>query len=213
MHVGTAEAAELIASSGASCETCPHYLAFSSDDFAAKGSSLKTAPPVKSRGQAERLMELLANGTISFVASDHAPASPKEKASGSVWTDYGGIPGTGTLFPYLLSEGLLAEKMNLATFLKAVSENAAARYGLASKGAIAPGRDADLVLVDLSATTRFDAADLLSKGTITPFDGMNLKGRIVRTFVRGVRVYDADLSRGERIVARPGTGKHIKWGA
>ncbi|HSV56678.1 MAG TPA: amidohydrolase family protein, partial [Magnetospirillaceae bacterium] len=72
VHVGTAEAAELLAAAGATCETCSHYLEFSSEDFERLGSALKTAPPVKSPGQAARLWSLLEDGTISFVASDHA---------------------------------------------------------------------------------------------------------------------------------------------
>lgn len=209
MHVGTAEAAELIASGGASCETCPHYLAFSAEDFAEKGSSLKTAPVVKARGQAERLWKLLADGTISFVASDHAPAPPKEKHTASVWTDYGGIPGTGTLFPYLYSEGYKAGRLSLPAFLRATSGAAAARYGLsAGKGSLETGKDADFVLVDPEGEYLVKGEELLSKGTITPFEGMRLKGAIRATYVRGRPVWEAGLG----ITAPIGYGKHLCWG-
>ncbi len=220
VHVGTAAAAELLAAGGASCETCPHYLAFSSADFERLGSALKTAPPVKSPGEAARLWRLLGEGRIAFAASDHAPAPFEEKRTGSVWTDYGGIPGTGTLFPYLYSEGLRAGRLGLARFLEALSGGAAARYGLAArKGSIEVGKDADLVFVDRAATRVVRGAMLLSKGTITPFEGMTLQGETVKTFVRGRLVWDAGSAGAAEsgggsngIVAPPGHGKYLRWG-
>lgn len=177
--------------SGGTCETCPHYLAFNREDFADKGSALKTAPPVKSREQAEQLWRLLEDGTISFVASDHAPAPDAEKATGSPWTDYGGIPGTGTLFHYVYARGYKAGRLSLTSFLRAVSGAAAARYGLSGrKGALAVGMDADLVIIDPRATHVVKGKELLSKGTITPFEGMKLDGKILATLVRGALVWD-----------------------
>ncbi|HUW42226.1 MAG TPA: amidohydrolase family protein, partial [Rectinemataceae bacterium] len=224
VHVGTAAAAELLHRGGASCETCSHYLAFSSEDFAEKGAALKTAPVVKGRGEREALWRLLADGAIDFVTSDHAPSPESEKNTGNVLTAYGGIPGTGTLFPYLLSEGLFAGRLSLSRFLDAISGAAARRYGLwARKGSLALGKDADLVLVDPSATWRVEGSKLLSKGKITPFEGMSLKGGVVATYVRGRRVFDAGvfggdsvthnrISDGPGIVAEPGSGKFLAWG-
>ena len=225
VHVGTAEAASLVAGAGASCETCAHYLAFGREDFDTLGAALKTAPVVKSRAERELLWSLLARGSIAFVASDHAPAPAFEKNTGDVWTAYGGIPGTGTMFPYLYSEGLRRGRLTLPRFLDAVSGSAARRYGLAArKGSIAVGKDADLVLVDPSAETIIRGARLLSKGRITPFDGMRLTGRALATYVRGRRVFDARVfdshifdSRGvgqdlPGIVAEPGYGRFLSWG-
>lgn len=218
VHVGTAEAAETVAAAGASCETCPHYLAFSSDDFADKGSSLKTAPPVKAPGQADRLWKLLDSGVVSYVTSDHAPAPAAEKRTGSAWTDYGGIPGTGTLFPYLYSEGLKAGRLGLGAFLRATSGGAAARFGLSgAKGAIAVGMDADLVLVDPAGAYVVRGDELLSKGSITPFEGMRLRGSIRLTMVRGRAVWDADarersVDPAAGVVVEAGYGKQLRWG-
>jgi len=208
VHVGTAAAAQLAHAAGASCETCAHYLEFGREDFAAKGASLKTAPVVKGRAERERLWALLAAGSIDFLASDHAPASLEEKETGDIWTAYGGIPGVGTGFPFLYSEGLVAGRISLARFLEASSASAARRYGLwARKGSIAPGKDADLVLVDPSGTTRIEGAKLLSKGRITPFEGRILAGAIRATYRRGSLVYD-----GSAVVAEPGTGRFLTWG-
>jgi dihydroorotase-like cyclic amidohydrolase len=209
VHVGTSEAAETVAAAGSTCETCAHYLAFSREDFATKGSSLKTAPPVKARGQADRLWKLLADGTIAFVTSDHAPALAEEKRSGSVWTDYGGIPGTGTMLPYLFSEGYLTGRLSLARFLEVVSSAAAQRYGLwARKGSIEVGKDADLVLIDPKATTTISGENLYSKGHDTPFEGMKLNGSIRSTWLRGQKIYDADIG----ISIKPGYGRFLTWG-
>jgi allantoinase len=232
VHVATAAAAELVASAGSSCETCAHYLAFGREDFSEKGAALKTAPVVKSRAERERLWRLLSGGVISFVASDHAPAPASEKNTGDPWTAYGGIPGTGTMLPYLYSEGLVARRLSLARFLDAVSGAAARRYGLdARKGSIALGKDADFVLLDPKGTTTIVGPALLSKGKITPFDGMQFSGRIVATYVRGRRVFDTRISGDcvpdsrspdfashnavhelPGIVSEPGYGRFLTWG-
>ena len=175
---------------------------------------------MKARGESEALWKLLAAGDIDFVASDHAPAPAAEKETGNPWTAYGGIPGTGTMFPYLLSEGYFSGRLSLPRLLEASSAAAARRYGLdARKGSIEPGKDADFVLVDPEATATVRGGSLFSKGTITPFEGMVLKGRIAATWLRGRPVYEAlpvktagQAGMGGRIVAGPGSGKFLSWG-
>jgi allantoinase len=209
VHVGTAAAAELVRAAGASCETCAHYLEFGREDFAERGAALKTAPVVKGRAERGKLWRLLADGGIDFLASDHAPSSREEKETGDVWTAYGGIPGVGTGFPYLYSEGLVRGRLTLPRFLEVSSGAAARRYGLsARKGALLPGHDADLVLVDPAASSKVEGGRLLSKGKITPFEGMVLAGSVAGTYIRGRLVYDP--LRG--IVAEPGYGRFLIWG-
>ncbi len=227
VHVGTAEAAAALDAAGATCETCSHYLAFTREDFAKQGPFLKTAPPVKSRGHAQRLWALLADGRISYVTSDHAPARPEEKRTGSVWTDYGGIPGVGTTLPFLFSEGYLAGRLTLGRFLDATSGAAARRFGLASrKGSLEAGKDADFVLADPKDRTVLTGAALYSKGKDTPFDGLALRGSIRSTWVRGRLIYDAEAASGghpsrgagaahpelKGIVAESGSGRFLTWG-
>lgn len=230
VHVGTAEVVDEVARAGASCETCAHYLAFTEADFPRLGAALKTAPPVKTAADREGLWERLADGRISFLASDHAPAPEAEKNTGDPLTAYGGIPGVGTGFPYLLSEGYFAGRLSLARFLDATSGAAARRYGLAArKAALAVGMDADFAMVDPGSTTTIEGSRLLSLGRITPFEGMRLKGRVVETWVRGVPVFSKDgptegaaggargagldaRGAGPGIAVAPGYGKFLTWG-
>jgi len=208
VHIGTANAARLLKNkSQITGETAPHYLQFSNEDLTRIGGALKTAPVVKSPGNAERLWEMLIDGTLAFAASDHAPAPANQKNTGSAWKDYSGIPGAGTLFPYLYSEGLVKRKIDLDRFLKITSENAARRYGLFNrKGSIEIGKDADLVLIDPEANWTVKGAEFFSNGKITPFEGMTFRGRVVKTIVRGKLVYDVEKG----IVAEPGSRRFLR---
>jgi allantoinase len=207
VHVGTAGAADVIAQCGATGETAPHYLEFTLADFVRVGGPLKVTPPVKAAPNREQLWDHVARGTLAFVASDHAPCPREGKDTGSIWTDYSGISGTGTLLPYVLSEGYLKGRIGLSRFLEVVSEAAAQRYGLADrKGAIAPGKDADLVLVDPEATWTVRGAAFHSKGKVTPLEGRELRGRVLKTLVRGAVVYDAD----QGVVAPGGHGQLLR---
>ncbi len=206
VHVSTATAAELIAASPATCETAPHYLAFDLDDFVRIGSPLKTTPPVKMSGNKELLWDYLARGMIDFTASDHAPCPAAGKETGSIWTDYAGIPGSGTLLPYLFSEGYAKGRLSLRRLVEVTSENAARLYGLfPEKGAIEVGTDADLVLIDPELAWKVKGSQFLSKGHITPFEGMELRGRVVRTIVRGKTVYED----GAGILVEGGYGRFL----
>jgi dihydroorotase-like cyclic amidohydrolase len=193
VHISTARSVEIIEASAVTCETGPHYLQFDLDDFIRIGSALKTTPPVKPPGNSERLWQSLAAGQIDFVASDHAPCPDSGKETGSIWSDYAGIPGSGTLLPYLFSEGYIQGRLSLRRLVEVTSESAARRYGLyPQKGAIKSDTDADLVLIDPNRTWTVEGEKFFSKGHITPFEGMVLQGRVVRTIVRGRTVYEVD---------------------
>ena len=208
VHVSTGRAAEIIGCSPfVTGETGPQYLAFTLEDFESIGSPLKVTPPPRPAPNNEQLWTALANGTLSFVASDHAPAPAAQKQTGSIWTDYGGIPGTGTLLPYLFSEGYAAGRIGLCRLVELTSMAAARRYGLDHrKGGLRVGMDGDCVLIDPDAEWTVKGAEFLSKGTITPFEGMRLTGKIKKTIVRGSLVYDS----GTGIVAEPGFGAFLR---
>lgn len=206
VHIGTARAGEIVAGRTTTTgETCPQYLQFDTEDFERIGAPLKITPPVKGPAEKAKLWKLLAEGGIDFVASDHAPGTAQEKNTGSIWTDYAGIPGCPTLFPYTYSEGLRTGRLSLQRFLEVTSGAAARRYRIDDrKGRIQIGMDADLVLVDPAANRVVRGMESLSKGKITPFEGMELTGRVNTTIVRGTVVYT-----GDAIVAPGGSGRFL----
>ena len=207
VHLGTARAAELLRGRAATGETTPQHLEFDELDFERIGGPLKVTPPVKGPENKAALWQLLRDGVIDFVASDHAPCQEKDKMTGSVWTDYAGIPGVGTLFPYMLSEGYFAGRLSLRQLARVTSGAAAQRYGLsARKGSIGVGKDADLVLIDPEAEWVVEGQKFLSKGKVTPFEGMRCKGRIVKTLLRGQVIYDSETG----VQVRPGYGQWIR---
>lgn len=208
VHVGTGRAAKMLKrQKHVSAETAPHYLAFNVNDLERIGAALKTNPVVKKPKNKNILWRCLQKGILDFVASDHAPAPDEMKNTGSVWTDYAGIPGSGTMFPFLYSEALIRRHMPLSRFLQITAENAAKRYGFFDrKGSIEIGKDADFVLLDPGAQTEIHGSDFLSKGKVTAFEGQIFQGRVQKTIVRGNVVYDADKG----ILADPGYGQFIR---
>ena len=192
VHLGTTRAAEIVAGlEHVSGETCPQYLEFDVTDFERIGAPLKITPPVKGPEHKARLWQMLADGGIDFIASDHAPGTADEKSTGSIWTDYSGIPGGPVLFMYALSEGYLSGRLTLERLIEITSTNAAKRYRFCDrKGSIDVGKDADFVFVDPNATTTFSAADSPSLGKVSPWDGRTFMGRVKRTILRGQSIYD-----------------------
>ena len=108
----------------------------------------------------------------------------------------------------MISEGYLEGRLSLRRLLEVTSSRAASRYNLSSKGALAPGKDADIAFVDLRRTWTVKGKEFLSRGKITPFEGMTFQGRIVRTMLRGRMVYDE--TKG--ICAEPGYGSFLRPG-
>jgi allantoinase len=207
VHIGTAQAARLLHGTLVTGETAPHYLEYDVSDFERIGSPLKVTPVVKSSGEKSDLWDLLASGDVDFVASDHAPCSEREKHTGSIWTDYAGIPGVGTLLPYMFSEGYAKGRIGLRRLVEVTTETAARRYGIFDrKGSVGVGKDADLVFIDPQGSWTVRGEDFLSKGKITPFEGMTFTGRVMKTMVRGTIVYDVE----DGIMVGGGYGRLVK---
>jgi allantoinase len=190
VHVSSSDGVELVARAqgvDATCETCPHYLTLTEDDLETLGTRAKCAPPLRTRHDREALWQHLAAGRIRLVASDHSPCPPAMKA-GAFTEAWGGIAGCQSLLQLVL------ERLPPATAAQLTSANVAARFGL-PKARLEPGADADLLLVDLRER---HAPELLDRHRLSPFAGRPLKGRVVRTLVRGTTVY-----RDGKIVAEP----------
>jgi allantoinase len=216
VHVGAGEALDVIAEARGeglpmSGETCPQYLEFTEEDLRSQGALLKTAPVVKTEEDRERLWQGVANGDIQHVATDHAAGEwPAEKRTGSIWTDYGGVPGVELLLPYLYSEGYRRGRISLARMVEVVCAAPASFFGIGGhKGRIAPGFDADLAVIDETDGWTVRAGDLHNLNRYTPLEGRRLAGRVTATFVRGVRVYHRDAA-GEEFLEPAGFGRRIR---
>lgn len=167
-------------------ETCPHYLLLSTADQARLPDSfLRVKPPLRGPEHAEPLWRALLDGTIDMISTDHAPHLPAEKARESMWDSAPGFPGVETSMPLMLAQ-VSAGRMTLPDYVRRSSFNAARAFGLfPRKGLLAPGSDADIVLVDMTKRGTVQAAGLHSLGNATPFEGVPLHGLPVRTLVRG----------------------------
>jgi allantoinase len=170
-------------------ETCPHYLYFIQDDFARKKNSafLKTAPPVKHEEDRQELWAGLADGTLSFVTTDHAGCDPgAEKSSDNFWQVYGGIPGVEHRVPFMFSEGFLSGKLSLQKTVELLTTNVAGYFGLNDrKGSLEAGIDADFVLIDLWQAQNITGKNMHSKGKYTPFEDVTFNAKVYQTWLRG----------------------------
>jgi allantoinase len=194
-------------------ETCPHFLEFTVEDLESMGALLKTAPVVKSTADRARLWRGLAESELAFVTTDHAAGQwPDEKQTGSIWTDYGGVPGVELLLPYLFSEGVRRGRLSLARLAQVLSSGPARFFGIDHrKGALRPGLDADFVVLDENATWTVDAAALHNLNRYTPFEGRRLTGRVRATYLRGRCVFERRADGGEWF-APAGTGEFVRRG-
>jgi allantoinase len=187
VHVSTGQGVRLVAAARAdavdvTCETCPHYLAFEEDDLEKLGAIAKCAPPLRARADRDDLRAEVNAGRVQLIASDHSPSPPQLKEGEDAFAVWGGISGCQSLLPYVLSEGLAPAL---------VGERPAARFGLAHKGRLEAGADADLVLVDRSSESILRTEDLRYRHRQSPFVGRRFRARVVETWLRG-----APLSAG-----------------
>jgi allantoinase len=189
VHVSTLAGMQLIrAAQGrgvdVSGETCPHYLLYVGDDLERLGGVGKCAPPFRSEADRVGLWRMLAAGTLPMLVSDHSPSTLDLKAGGDFFKIWGGISGCQST-----RQLMLARSMDLRRLAAATSGNIAQRFGLPDKGEIAPGFDADLWLVDLTFSDVVKQEDLLYRNRFSVHEGQPVRGRTVRTFVRGRTVY------------------------
>jgi allantoinase len=194
VHVSTGRGVALVAEARArgmdvSCETCPHYLVLTEEDAEVLGNVAKCAPPLRPRRESESLWQALADGTLPMVASDHSPAPWALKDGEDAFAAWGGISGCQTLLALLLSEGHRLRALELDLIARVTSGYVARRFRLPRKGRLEPGADADLVLVDLTASGTLTADDLQYRHRHSPFVGRTLSARVARTLVRGRTVF------------------------
>jgi allantoinase len=153
----------------------------------------KVNPPIRPREDVEALWQAVLDRKVDWIVSDHACCSAEQKWSkndpDNIWLAKSGFGGTEYLLSGVLSEGS-KRGMSYNHIAELLSFNPAQRFGLLDKGDIAPGYDADIVLVDPGATFVVRAAQSQSHQGYTPFEGIELSGRVKSTFLRGSLIYD-----------------------
>ncbi|MFA5852817.1 MAG: dihydropyrimidinase [Spirochaetales bacterium] len=217
VHVSSASAlAEIKKARAEGCnitaETCPHYLILSDEKYAAYGPEalrFTLNPPLRGPFNLEPLWKGLADGALDIVSSDHCPFNilgQKDQASSDFMKIPNGLPGIEPRLPLLYSEGVRGNRLSLRRFVEVTSTNPAKYLGLyPSKGEIAPGSDADLVVIDPEANGVFSRSTLLQRNDYTPYEGIRRRGAIRTTLVRGSIVYKA----GRGIVGHKGQGMYL----
>jgi dihydroorotase len=166
-------------------ETCPHYLLLSADDYGRCGGVIRVNPPVREARNQDPLWGALADGSIDMLATDHAPHTPDEKTRNDIWTVDCGFPGVETQMPLMLTE-VSRGRMSICDYVRWSAANPATIWGLyPTKGAIVPGADADLAIVDLGRAWTIDDAKIQSRSKISPWHGRRVQGLPLHTLVRG----------------------------
>jgi allantoinase len=193
VHVSTAAGVHMVREAQArgvdvTCETCPHYLLYTEEDAERLAGAGKCAPPFRTVDDRAELWALLMNGTLPMVVSDHSPSTPDLKRDGDFFKVWGGISGCQTTRQLLLA-GLHGQSMDLLTMSAVTATNIARRFRLASKGELAVGFDADMWLVDLGHEDLVRGDDLLYRNRFSAHEGHPIRGRTVRTIVRGQTVF------------------------
>jgi allantoinase len=201
LHVSAAAALPLLAAArdeglAITAETCPHYLALAAQDVPAGATQYKCCPPVRERANRELLWEGLRAGVLDCVVSDHSPCPPELKQTdgdfGSAW---GGIASVQLALPVVWTAGR-ERGVSLAEVARWMAAVPAKIAGLAAKGRIAVGCDADLVAFAPDAEFVVTASMLRHRHKLTPYLGQRLTGVVRRTWLRGQDVPSA-APRGE----------------
>lgn len=202
-HVALAEAVFAILQAkrdGAdvTAETCPQYLFLTENDHASVGDLLKVLPPIRGISDQRALWDGLSSGALDFVATDHAPHEATDGRVVRAWEGNFGMAGVQTLLPLLL-DSAIAGRCDVADVVRWTSSAPAKAYSLyPRKGALKPGSDADLTLVDPSARWRVERPWWQSKSTNTAFWEREGLGAPVLTMLRG-----SIVARENEIVGGP----------
>ena len=206
LHLSAADALPLLEAArgrGAAItvETCPHYLALAAEDIPDGATQFKCAPPIRERANRERLWQALRDGIIDCVVSDHSPCPPamKHLADGDFGAAWGGISSVQLSLPVAWTQAR-ERGFSPADIARWMAARPAELAGVAGKGSIAPGLDADLVAFAPDDGFEVDPLRLHHRHKVTPYAGQRLHGVVRRTWLRGTAV-DGDRPSG-RLLAR-----------
>jgi dihydropyrimidinase len=213
VHCSTARSVALVAEARDSgqevtCETCPQYLLL--DNAVYEGSEpwrYILQPPLRDPGEPGRLWTLVEAGMVDLIATDHCDYTLGQKTAQDDFTQTpGGLPGVETLLPLMYTYGVGRGRLTLLQLVTLLSINPARVWGLwPRKGALLPGSDADLVIYDPQPEGVVTAESLHYLAGYTPYEGLQVQGRVKATISRGRIVY-----REGRFLGRKGQGKFVR---
>ncbi len=184
-------------------ETCPHYLTFAAEEIPDGATHFKCCPPVRERANREQLWTALADGTIDMIVSDHSPCTPNLKLleTGDFLDAWGGIAALQFSLPAIWTQ-IQKRGFGLRELTRWMSEAPARLAALDNrKGKIAIGYDADIVIFQTEKEFKVIPEIIEFKNKLTPYSGMNLRGVVEATYVRGVKVYEQGQFRANPIGA------------
>ncbi|WP_298837291.1 dihydropyrimidinase [uncultured Roseobacter sp.] len=218
-HVSAAESVTAIRAAQARgapvrAETCPHYLFMTADVLdrpGLEGAKWMCSPPQRTKTDQDALRDGLADGTLSLVSSDHAPYRFDETGKLSAGPDAGfhqianGLPGLETRLPLMFDAMVSQGDAGLSAFAELTATAPARLYGLAGKGSIAPGMDADIAIWDPDRKVTWGDDDLHDNVGYNPWSGRSITGWPVQVFLRGDLLVDDGTFLGS-----PGTGRRIQ---
>jgi dihydroorotase len=207
LHVTTAEEIALLAEHKdlASVEVTPNHLTLDDEAYRRIGTLAQMNPPVRAARHREAIWEGLRQGVVDVIGSDHAPHTLEEKAQPYPKSP-SGMPGVQTLVPLLLN-AVNEGRLTLARFVDLTNAGPLRLFGMAGKGRVAKGYDADLTIVDLKRRETITDEWTASRVGWTPFHGMQVTGWPVGTYVRGAKV----MWEGELVT--PSTGRPVRFQA
>ncbi|MDP2780228.1 dihydroorotase [Devosia sp.] len=200
LHISTAEEMVYLADHKdvASVEVTPHHLTLDETAYERLGTYVQMNPPVRDAIHRDGIWAGVSNGVADILGSDHAPHTREEKDH-AYPASHSGMTGVQTLVPIMLDH-VNAGKLSLQRFVDMTSAGPNRLFGIANKGRIAVGYDADLTIVDLKRRETIRNADVKSRAGWTPYDGVTVTGWPVGTIVRGKTV----MWQGELVTASTG---------
>jgi allantoinase len=200
LHVSSADAIDLLAAARAeglaiTSETCPHYLTLAAEDVPAGATDFKCCPPIRERANADRLWAGLQAGVIDCVVSDHSPCPPAMKlpGTGDFANAWGGIASLQLSLSVVWTRAI-ERGCGLTDLTRWMAARPAQLAGLAHKGRIAVGCDADLVAFAPDASFVVDPGRLEHRHKLTPYAGRRVTGVVRRTWLRGREIYGDDAA-------------------
>jgi dihydropyrimidinase len=209
-HCSTSRSVALVAEARdngqiVTCETCPQYLLL--DSTAYEGPEpwrYILQPPLRDPEEPDRLWALVEAGAVDLIATDHCDYTVAQKTAQDDFTQSpGGLPGLETLLPLMYTYGVAEGRLTLPQLVALLSANPARVWGMwPRKGALLPGSDADLVIYDPQPEGTISAENLHHQAGYTPYEGLQVRGRVRATISRG-----QVISRGGQFTGRKGRGR------